>query len=38
MANDPNGREANFGAIKSDGSLKGAYTDSIRNITNTYRG
>jgi hypothetical protein len=38
MANDPNGREANFGAIKSDGSLKGAYTDTIRNITNTYRG
>jgi hypothetical protein len=38
MANDANGREANFGAIKSDGSLKGAYTDAIRNITNTYRG
>jgi hypothetical protein len=38
MANDPNGREANFGAIKSDGSLKGAYTDAVRNLTNTYRG
>jgi len=38
MANDPNGREANFGAIKSDGSPKGAYTDSVRNLTNTYRG
>jgi hypothetical protein len=38
MANDPNGREANFGAIKSDGSLKGAYTDTVRNLTDTYRG
>jgi hypothetical protein len=38
MANDPNGREANFGAIKSDGSQKGVFTTTIRNLLNTYRG
>jgi hypothetical protein len=38
MANNGNGREANFGAVKSDGSLKGAFTDAIRDLTNTYRG
>ena len=38
MANDPNGREANFGAIRSDGSQKGVFTTTIRNLLNTYRG
>jgi hypothetical protein len=38
MANNPNGREANFGAIKTDGSPKGAFTDEIRWETSTYRG
>jgi Ni/Co efflux regulator RcnB len=38
MANDPNGREANFGAIKSDGSQKGVFTTTIRDLLNTYRG
>jgi hypothetical protein len=38
MATDPNGREANFGAVKPDGSPKGAYTTTIRDLLNTYRG
>ena len=38
MANNPNGREANFGAIKSDGSSKGVFTTAIRDLINTYRG
>jgi hypothetical protein len=38
MANDANGREANFGAIKSDGSPKGVFTTTIRDLINTYRG
>jgi hypothetical protein len=38
MANDPGGREANFGAVKSDGSPKGAFTEGIRWLINTYRG
>ena len=38
MANNPNGREANFGAIKSDGSQKGVFTTTIRDLLNTYRG
>ena len=31
-------REDNFGALKSDGSPKGAFTDEIQNELNTYRG
>jgi hypothetical protein len=38
MANNPNGREANFGAVKTDGSAKGAFTDGIRWLISTYRG
>jgi hypothetical protein len=38
MASNPTDREANFGAVKSDGSLKGAYTTTIRDLLNTYRG
>jgi hypothetical protein len=38
MATNSNGREANFGAVKPDGSAKGAFTDEIRWEINTYRG
>jgi hypothetical protein len=38
MSNDSNGREANFGAVKTDGSSKGAFTSTIRDLINTYRG
>jgi hypothetical protein len=38
MANDANGREANFGAVKTDGTPKGAFFNEIKWETNTYRG
>ncbi len=38
MANNPGGREANFGAVKIDGTPKGAFTTTIRDLINTYRG
>jgi hypothetical protein len=30
--------QANYGAVKTDGSPKGAYTTTIRDLLNTYRG
>jgi hypothetical protein len=38
MANDPTGREGNFGAVKTDGSPKGAFFNAIQYLVNTYRG
>jgi Ca-dependent carbohydrate-binding module xylan-binding len=38
MANDSNGREANFGAVKSDGTPKGAFFTAVQSLVNTYRG
>jgi hypothetical protein len=38
MAVDAKGREANFGAVKPDGSEKGPFTATIRDLINTYRG
>ncbi|MGZ4200454.1 MAG: carbohydrate-binding domain-containing protein [Thermoleophilaceae bacterium] len=38
MANNGTDREANFGAVKSDGSSKGAFTTTIRDLISTYRG
>ena len=38
MGTDGGSREDNFGALKSDGSQKGAFTNEIRNELNTYRG
>ena len=38
MANDPTGREGNFGAVKTDGTPKGAFFNAIQSLVNTYRG
>jgi hypothetical protein len=38
MGSDPKSREDNFGALKSDGSPKGVFTDEIRNQLNAWRG
>jgi hypothetical protein len=38
MANTPTGREGNFGAVKTDGSPKGAFFNAIQSLVNTYRG
>jgi hypothetical protein len=38
MANDPTGREGNFGAVKTDGAPKGAFFTAIQSLVNTYRG
>jgi hypothetical protein len=38
MGTDGGSREDNFGALKSDGSQKGAFTTEIRSELNTYRG
>jgi hypothetical protein len=38
MADDPTGREGNFGAVKTDGTPKGAFFSAIQSLTSTYRG
>ena len=38
MGSDPSAREDNFGAVKMDGSTKGAFTTEFKYLTNTYRG
>jgi|tagenome__1003787_1003787.scaffolds.fasta_scaffold20965305_3 hypothetical protein len=38
MSADANGREANFGAVKTDGTPKGAYFTAIQSLLSTYRG
>jgi hypothetical protein len=38
MANDPTGREGNYGAVKTDGAPKGAFFTAIQSLVNTYRG
>ena len=38
MTNNPTGREGNFGAVKTDGSPKGAFFNAIQSLVNTYRG
>ena len=38
MGTDGSSREDNFGALKMDGSPKGAFTDEIRNELNAWRG
>jgi hypothetical protein len=38
MSTDANGREANFGAVKPDGTPKGAFFTAVQSLLNTYRG
>ena len=38
MGTDGSSREDNFGALKMDGSPKGAFTTEIQKELNTYRG
>ena len=38
MGTDGSSREDNFGALKMDGSPKGAFTDGDPKELNTYRG
>ena len=38
MSVDANGREANFGAVKPDGTPKGAFFTAVQSLLNTYRG
>jgi hypothetical protein len=38
MANNGGDREANFGAVKTDGTPKGVFFTQIKSLVNTYRG
>src|SRR5690242_5404209 len=38
MSVNANGREANFGAVKPDGTPKGAFFTAVQSLLNTYRG
>jgi hypothetical protein len=38
MSINANGREANFGAVKTDGTPKGAFFTAVQSLLNSYRG